>query len=207
MRTRPGCDRTTYTHDLGTIVEPRSSAHGPALRIVGHEASVSGQVKRDAPEICCSVTTASFFLGVEHRVISALSARGTEVQLMLVWAVGAASWQAGCVQVILGHAEEESSLRYFGVDIANALTCAEPTEVRVDPKSVVQTVPPAPRLRTLVHSDLAGSSSSVATPISGCMTNVQPSPPTIMRRSDWRSAVPSSDAAPDEAGNVTVIPF
>jgi hypothetical protein len=74
------------------------------------------------------------------------------------------------------------------------------------PTRVVQTVPSAPRLRTLAHPDLAGSSSSVATPINGCMTNVQPSPPTIIRRNDWRSALPSSDAAPDDAGRVTVAP-
>lgn len=64
----------------------------------------------------------------------------------------------------------------------------------------------ASQLWTLVHAEWDGSSSRVATPISGCMTNVQPSPPTIMSRSDWRSADPSSDAAPEEAGKVTVVP-
>lgn len=36
-----------------------------------------------------------------------------------------------------------------------------------------------------------GLPSSVATHICECITNVQPSPPSTIRRSDWRSAVPS----------------
>lgn len=77
---------------------------------------------------------------------------------------------------------------------------------RLDPQAAIQGALPASEFRTLVHSELAGSSSRVATPISGCMTKVQPSPPTMIRRSDWRSAALSSDAAPDQAGNVTVVP-
>jgi len=51
--------------------------------------------------------------------------------------------------------------------------------------------------------DLAGSTSNVKIFIRGRLSNVRPSPTTIMRRSHSRSAMPSSDTAPDEADRVS----